>query len=319
MSIKSLAATFGATGEAEVVFAEGTSPLRVSWKSHFFRKSATPFFLAHTFLEIPDLRIKTSGFGYAFLPTVAKQRAFGEAWERSILHRIHRAAHPLANKFCSSNGLAAHTDSKKAQQYAVNELIERKIFLEAWAYKVGWYPHVKLAHRARFLTRYVSTFGASLRFYQIRTEASFSVLIGVLVHRGLGLFVDSVLIGHRESIKNAELKLSMSLISELVTQDPLDQGDGHQSLPAEGNPRDHRRFYCHYRNDDIFGELCSVSTGKKSLLPFKTRDLLAIETCLLYEGKNMPFVAGAFHPDWKRLSWGEQSIFGTNDLPQPLV
>jgi hypothetical protein len=68
------------------------------------------------------------GFGTDHNYYLAIEKAYSEFVERKTFQELHR----MFGQFKTSNGFAAHIDSKRAKQSSINELIERDAFLLTW-------------------------------------------------------------------------------------------------------------------------------------------------------------------------------------------
>lgn len=87
------------------------------------------------------------GFGTDHNYIEAIEKAYSEFVERKTFHELHR----IFGQFKTSNGFAAHIDSKSAKPSSVNELIERDSLLLTWHSKTAPYWLTEVEAKALML------------------------------------------------------------------------------------------------------------------------------------------------------------------------
>ena len=139
----------------------------VDWSTLGQGPSGLPFFLFCTHLKIKRFGIESVGFGHAFRPGRARLISLSEAWERAVFQYSFRYNSRHPQEVSSSSGIAAFSTLEGARYRASSELLERKIFLDAWANMCGWRSYALRSFMARMLCGYAQKLGCRVLFYQI--------------------------------------------------------------------------------------------------------------------------------------------------------
>jgi hypothetical protein len=250
------------------------------------------------------------GYGDALIASRAREKARGEAWERLWLARIAQSQEGTL----SSNGFAAGKTAHDAQVSARMELIERAALLEAWTAPKRWQPVAVSLSTSPLKMALLRALGWHFEAFQILDQDGIRVLAGLLTHSSRGAVFDTSAGFDRAGPLR---KLLSSLLRQaLLSTSRIEQEHFTlETLPDKADPAAHASFYLNPRHLEAFDLI-----RKSQDLPSCTLSHIErIQTQMLPTPPGAPFVARATHPDWPALTWGKQSIQGTNPYPHPLA
>lgn len=117
--------------------------------------------------------IGEKGFGTDHNYHLAIEKAYSEFVERKTFQELHR----MFGQFKTSNGFAAHTDSKRAKQSSIYELIERDALLLTWHSKTA--PYWLTENEAKALM-----FPENLEINTAHTKLGFKLNLGIVAKHG---------------------------------------------------------------------------------------------------------------------------------------
>lgn len=288
-----------------------TKSVDFSWK--FDRIEIGPALISCVRCTLQGSELEVTGYGEALWLGTAVKKCLAEAWERWWLLYLIKSDNDEWKFIESSNGFAAALDRKLAVQAAQHELIERQILLNAWQSQEGWSHYKPKSLLANFIISLLAKWCWRGHFYLLESDTGHSILCGIYLHDELGSIFDATYLNRNNKTK-AELKLTLSLLrsAKISESTPIDP---KFELGLDSQPSDHAKFYRNPYNNKAFDFLKTQPEHAKINLD-RIKD---ISTKVIYDLKEMPSVAVAFHPSWTVLRWGTQSIAGKNPWPHPLA
>lgn len=282
----------------------GTQTL-IKWNFIQHTERLFPFYFFECEMEAWGRR--TSGFSVSNQQGLAAKKSFAEAWERiCLLEYAKRKVLPL--NIHSSNGFAAGDTNAMAIQNSRNELIERAVVLKAWSEAKGWNPAKISSLKNRLLISAMRLKGWELSFFELKSNLG-TVQTCLALHSELGAIFDSTF---GASVYEGEEKLLSSIIKNTFFQISK---NGYQ-MPEVAHPEDHRLFYSDARNIEAFDFLYSENI-RDHIIQINNTEATISE--LIIEAGDFPAVARTSNAYWPQLTWGLQSITGTNKWPHPLA
>lgn len=287
----------------------------VAWAYTRISSPELPVFYYKCSLKVEGQPV-SEGFAIGWLPIRVLKISLAEAWERYWADRYSKMSHDGLPRFRSSNGFASGEDRAAALRSAQEELIERYVFLQSWKSQSGWIKKETSGFIAGLIESILQSKGWKLSLFTIGSPGGVSVLAGYAKHDIYGVAFDTIYIGQnsQKSVFLAkEFKLVLSILKSTafrigITSDPI------FVLPDKGTPNDHAKFYANPKNACAFESL--TSTPLVDLSDFGGD---SINTVSIIEASQLPAVAVAFNSSWEVLTWGKQSIGGTNPWPHPLA
>lgn len=285
----------------------------VQWKFRQIRKNGYP--ITVTQCEFDGLGINISGFGDSIFLKNSLTQSFAEGWERLWMRYLTQSANTLFPGLENSNGYAAGRTFQEALDRSRGELIERALFLEAWVTRRGWWPYRLGGIRSKMMKLILKAQGWRTRFFLFSDKNLGFVLGGLIQHDQLGSVFDAVYISDTSSVSSYELKLLRSLIRCSPVK-ALAVSDLHGSLPQEGIPQDHSKYYADPNNAQAFQFLDDPQSAEGI---FDLPDPSEIVSKVVTPPTEFPAVAVSFHAGWPKLQWGKQAVRGDNPWPHPLA
>lgn len=285
----------------------------IQWNFRQIKKIAYP--ITVTQCEFDGFGIKMSGFGDGVFLKNSLIQSFAEGWERLWMRYLTQNRNTLFPGLENSNGYAAGRTSKEALDSSKGELIERAIFLEAWAARRGWRPYQLRSVRSKMLKAVLKTQGWRTRFFLFSDKNLGVVLGGLIQHKQFGAVFDAAYTPDIFSRASVECKLLRSLIRCSPIK-ALATSDLNWSLPQDGAPQDHAKYYADPGNDRAFEFLDDPKSAEGI---FNLPNPSEIVSKIIVSTSEFPAVAVSFHSKWPQLQWGKQSIRGDNLWPHPLA
>lgn len=279
-----------------------------------FSQVGSPHPFVTVFCELDALGGRSTGCGDGWTPVEATTRALAEAWERLVMDYAKTSLGQLGEKVTSSNGWAAGPTNEAARTSARHELIERRLFLEAWQSRSHFSKHKPTSPMARWLRGRLAAQGWDLGFHLVHDNLGGALLMAVLRHPRFGAATDIRYLSPGSSWVSEEERLSQSIYRALrffTYEGP----DPEWTLPERAKPIDHGKYYSspeHCRALDFLRDLDDHR-------PIDMGDAHLIETMVLFDAGQLPAVAQAWHPTWAPIRWGTSSIGGENPHPHPLA
>jgi hypothetical protein len=250
--------------------------------------------------DMQGFDLRSTGYGTDQDSSKARLKAFAEAWER--LWMIKMKGSGLAD---NSNGWAAGRTENEAVERSKNELIERKLLIDAWKNRIGWRKKTFSQLRNRLISFGLNLRGWKIGLYEIKSNLGDTTVI-IAKDSSKGSICDSAF-----STPEAEQKLLWNIIRNIEAHKPLI----HYDLPLIGNPLDHSKYYSCSKHNEAFDFLNNDSSTKNILIEHGEQ----IESRIVVSPGEFPAIALSFNHQWAPMSWGLQAISGNNPWPHPLA
>jgi hypothetical protein len=276
----------------------------VKWK---FTRYKSLFMGFHAYsCELEALGLSALGLGSAESPLIAARKAFAESWERFWMLKESNDQ----NKIISSNGFAAGATNAQSMRNSRIELVERKIFLDAWKSMQGWRRSSfdKLKHKLLLLN--LRARGWDTYLFEISSNLG-NLMACLAVHPNHGAAFDIALSGISNDV-------DLSLLRAVSLSTYALKNQAFAELPNNGRPEDHARFYSQPIHLKAFDFLLKPSS-ESTFTDLEISNSDSIITKQIVHAGNFPAVAKSYHPTWEPLSWGKVSIKGKNPWPHPLA
>ncbi len=275
----------------------------ISWA---FSRRRTSLFQELVECRIQGFGLSASGFGQHRSLFLAMTIAFAEGWERLWHERTKAGQIELSFSVSSTNGFAAGLNASTAGVTSRLELIERAAVQLIWTARSGTAEVAAQTLKDFFLRWQLKQTGWLAEIRKIELTDFGTVLIGFARHPTKGTVFDSI---HGSSSREPQRKLLGSLLRMATTEcEPV------ADLPFKSGPLGHASFYRSGAKNGAFDFLLRPPSG-----PLGLPNPSALSTMTLVESSNFPAVAVSQHPDWPKLTWGTQSIDGSNPWPHPIA
>ncbi len=270
-----------------------------------FSRKRLPLFRSLVQCSMSGFGLTALGFAEGFSVQAALAKGFTEAWERLWYQRVKSKQIGLPFPVSSTNGFAAGPSSEFARIRSRLELIERAVIQTLWSERIPA-PLIDTPPDITLTKLRLARRGWKVTVRQVDSLTLGVVLLGIAKHESHGIVFDSV---HVDSCQRAHQRLLFSL-ERMIHADiaPLDV------LPSVAGPLEHAAFYRNTNNASAFAFLEGSGGGSVEL-----NKPNALESIVLTSAGRFPSVVVSYHPDWPKLSWGTQSIYGKNIWPHPIA
>jgi hypothetical protein len=261
--------------------------------------------------ELDDGVDKAVGYGHSFLSRRAARKAHSEAWERLYFQKLKTKNLQVT----STNGFAAHSNTKEAIEISQQELLERYILLKAWSEKKGWRSYQSTSTFSRVLELQFARKGWKVKFYSIyaQTDKSmFCILTALAQNEKHGTVFDCAFLNYKKP-KSIELKILQSLAKNICYIETFPP-DPNFNFKNSTEPTSHSEFYRDPKNNEAFAFLEQDSAEVLNIDHYDK-----IESEILHDLPNSPKVVRSSNTFWPKLTWGINSISGINPYPHPLA